>query len=123
MSDSPVKKLNFEPSMDQENIAQDAVPVVLDVKEPATLTTDVVLEKPEAPKVAPTIKEDESDEPLLQENPHRFVLFPIRYNEVRASHASRVKCFCPIASQLTIHLADMANVQKSPSLLLVGRGD
>ena len=32
--------------------------------------------------VAPSIKPDESDEPLLQENPHRFVLFPIKYHEV-----------------------------------------
>lgn len=32
--------------------------------------------------VAPSIKPDESDEPLLQENPHRFVLFPIKYHEI-----------------------------------------
>lgn len=33
--------------------------------------------------VAPTVQELEADEPLLQENPHRFVLFPIKYHEVR----------------------------------------
>ena len=38
--------------------------------------------QPEPPKVAPGIKDNESDEPLLQENPHRFVLFPIKYHEV-----------------------------------------
>ena len=38
--------------------------------------------KLEVVKVAPTIKEIEADEPLLQENPHRFVLFPIKYHEV-----------------------------------------
>ena len=83
MSDSPVKKLNLEPSVDKENVPQDVVPVALELKKPLPTTTEVALEKLEAPKVAPTIKEDESDEPLLQENPHRFVLFPIRYNEVR----------------------------------------
>ncbi|CAD6506141.1 BgTH12-07071 [Blumeria graminis f. sp. triticale] len=31
---------------------------------------------------APTIKPEEADEPLLQENPNRFVLFPIKYHEV-----------------------------------------
>ena len=31
--------------------------------------------------VAPTIKEQEADEPLLQENPNRFVLFPLKYHE------------------------------------------
>lgn len=34
------------------------------------------------PRVAPTIKSDEIDEPILQENPQRFVLFPIKYHEV-----------------------------------------
>ncbi|KAI9671384.1 MAG: Ribonucleotide-diphosphate reductase (RNR), small subunit [Alyxoria varia] len=32
--------------------------------------------------VAPTLKEEEVNEPLLQENPNRFVLFPIRYHEI-----------------------------------------
>lgn len=43
-------------------------------------------EAPAAPaekKVAPGIKDFEADEPLLQENPQRFVLFPIKYHEVR----------------------------------------
>ena len=46
-------------------------------------------ELPEEPKepvaatsVAATIKDDEADEPILQENPQRFVLFPIKYHEV-----------------------------------------
>ena len=83
MSDSPVKKLNFEPLADKENLPQDVVPVTLELKSPLPSRIEVAPEKPEPPKVAPTIKPDESDEPLLQENPHRFVLFPIRYNEVR----------------------------------------
>lgn len=33
--------------------------------------------------VAPTVKPEEADEPLLRENPNRFVLFPIKYHEVR----------------------------------------
>lgn len=32
--------------------------------------------------VAPTIKAEEMDEPLLRANPQRFVLFPIKYHEV-----------------------------------------
>jgi ribonucleoside-diphosphate reductase subunit M2 len=35
------------------------------------------------PEVAPTLKEEEASEPILQENPNRFVLFPIKYHEVR----------------------------------------
>lgn len=78
MSDSPAKKLNFDIA-DKENIKHDAPVVVdLDMKKP-----QVELVKPEAkPAVAPTIKAEEADEPLLQENPQRFVLFPIKYHEV-----------------------------------------
>lgn len=32
--------------------------------------------------VVPTIKPEEADEPLLQDNPNRFVVFPIKYHEV-----------------------------------------
>lgn len=79
--------------MDKENI-----PATLPA--PSTSETSdmkksiVQLVKPvETPKVAPSIKAQETDEPLLQENPHRFVLFPIKYHEVRVSHyATRVKC-------------------------------
>ena len=31
---------------------------------------------------AHTLKPEEADEPLLQENPDRFVIFPIKYHEV-----------------------------------------
>lgn len=77
MSDSPVKKLNFEPS-NKENAPVSSAPVE------AAPTKVELVEKPanEAPKVAPGIKDFEASEPLLQENPHRFVLFPIKYHEV-----------------------------------------
>lgn len=45
-------------------------------------------DEPETPveaAVAPTIKEDETCEPILQENGQRFVLFPIKYHEVTRS--------------------------------------
>ena len=80
---SPLKKPNFE-AVGKENIDLDA-PILeeQDIKKPVL---DVkVEEKPEEqpkPSVALTIKEMEASEPILQENPHRFVLFPIRYHEV-----------------------------------------
>ena len=51
---------------------------------------DVVAKKGETPAVkeadlslvAPGIKPEEMDEPLLRANPQRFVLFPIKYHEV-----------------------------------------
>jgi len=79
MGESPAKKLSFEP------VGKENIPI------PATLVDDLELKKPvmeivkpveATPKVADTIKAEEADEPLLQENPHRFVLFPIKYHEI-----------------------------------------
>ena len=49
-------------------------------------TTDQVKLLPELHKVrqpvSVTTKEDYEDEPLLKSNPSRFVLFPIKYNDI-----------------------------------------
>ena len=86
--ESPVKKLDFG-AADKENNkpAEDSVATLaaaIDAKaaEEATLTVTKVEEKV---AVAPGIKAHETDEPLLQENPNRFVLFPIKYHEVRVT--------------------------------------
>ncbi|KAI1611142.1 ribonucleoside-diphosphate reductase small chain [Exophiala viscosa] len=80
--DSPVKKLNFDVE-DKENM-----PVASEItlksesdfeKKPvAEIKSDVV----EAPKAAPTWRELEAEEDILKENPHRFVLFPIKFHEI-----------------------------------------
>jgi hypothetical protein len=111
MGESPAKKLSFEP-VGKENIPT-----------PATLVDDLELKKPvmeivkpveATPKVADTIKAEEADEPLLQENPHRFVLFPIKYHEVRDdNNASRVNW-----PQLTCLSTDMADVQEGRGIVL-----
>ncbi|KAI1640928.1 ribonucleotide reductase [Biscogniauxia mediterranea] len=79
--ESPVKKLDFA-AAGKENAPFDA-----DLE---TLASEIESRKPAAmeksedqkPAVAPTIKPEEFDEPLLQENPQRFVLFPIKYHEI-----------------------------------------
>ncbi|RYP73188.1 hypothetical protein DL771_003824 [Monosporascus sp. 5C6A] len=78
--ESPVKKLDF-------NAGKENAPFDADVN---SLASEIEARKPamekpmEEPKtaVAPTIKPQEADEPLLQENPQRFVLFPIKYHEI-----------------------------------------
>lgn len=74
--ESPVKQPVFAQE-EKENVISDdvAVPVkgIPMYDEP----------EPKETSVAPTIKNSEADEPLLQENPNRFVLFPIKYHEVR----------------------------------------
>ena len=89
MGASPAKKLNFEP-VDKENNPATAVITekVDDLKKPVMDTS-----KETKPVVAPTIKDTEADEPLLQENPHRFVLFPIKYHEVRLQRVTRKVVF------------------------------
>ncbi len=95
MGDSPAKKLSLDIT-GKENAPIDApalvepVPVkipqldaVKEIKEEKPIATSIT------PAVAPTIKQTEADEPLLQENPHRFVLFPIKYHEVRTTNISR----------------------------------
>jgi hypothetical protein len=72
MSDSPTKKLDFA-SADKENVFRPIVgiPDLPEDEAPVAKTG-----------TAPTIKLEEAHEPLLQENPNRFVLFPIKYHDV-----------------------------------------
>jgi ribonucleoside-diphosphate reductase subunit M2 len=92
VGESPAKKLQFQ-AAGKENVRFDAdAPVVeVEVKKPVE---EVNVEK--AIVVAPTIKPEEADEPLLQENPQRFVLFPIKYHEVSIASSTRPtrKVFC-----------------------------
>lgn len=74
MSDSPVKKIDFS-SADKENTYKPIIGIP-DLED----TADEVEKKVHS--VAPTIKAEEADEPILQENPQRFVLFPIKYHDV-----------------------------------------
>ena len=92
--------------MDKENVPVNTASLSLtkasDNKKPIVEIANPV----ETPKVAPGIKAQETDEPLLQENPHRFVLFPIKYHEVRGVHGwARVKW-------LSLTFSGMANVQE-----------
>jgi ribonucleoside-diphosphate reductase subunit M2 len=89
MGDSPAKKLNFE-DVGKENLPFDADASVVDdfeIKKP--VVEEVKTEEKKAVVVAPTIKPEEADEPLLQENPQRFVLFPIKYHEVSVASSTR----------------------------------
>ncbi len=83
MGDSPAKKLDFE-ILGKENIpAHIPAPIAEDITSKKSILEGFDDKKKDAPLVAPTIKPEEAFEPLLQENPHRFVLFPIKYHEVR----------------------------------------
>jgi hypothetical protein len=82
------------------------------------------LPEPEEPKpsAAPGIKGDEMNEPILQENPNRFVLFPIKYHEVSPTHLTRARRVKLYQFMLTNH-TDLEHVQEGRSLFLDRRGD
>lgn len=83
---SPVKKLDFESSADKEN-----KPLNENSPSPAPRADPTSKDNAQCVKgvdkdniaVSPVSKLKDADEPLLQENPQRFVLFPIKYHEAR----------------------------------------
>ncbi|KAJ9152120.1 Ribonucleoside-diphosphate reductase small subunit [Pleurostoma richardsiae] len=83
--ESPVKKLDFGVA-DKENQPIDASVATLaqtmDAKHSEKpLVTEVVKKEEEQPKTS-AIRAQELEEPILKENPQRFVLFPIQYHEI-----------------------------------------
>lgn len=78
--ESPIKKLDFT---GKENAPFDAdvaaIAQEIEAQQPVVKASKTI-ESLHA--VAATIKPEEADEPLLRENPQRFVLFPIKYHEV-----------------------------------------
>lgn len=84
--DSPAKKLNFQ-AAGKENAPLSAdAPIVDDIEIKKPIIEEVKVQEVKKVTVAPTIKPEEADEPLLQENPNRFVVFPIKYHEVSRVH-------------------------------------
>ncbi|KAL9088831.1 MAG: hypothetical protein Q9159_002867 [Coniocarpon cinnabarinum] len=76
---SPAKKVDYVPDIPKDEYGNDkARPIVgiPDLRE----AKDAVEEATHS--VASTLRPEEADEPILRENPNRFVLFPIKYNEV-----------------------------------------
>lgn len=98
--ESPVKKLNFNAS-DKENQPLANAPTD-EIKKPLVLEE---AKREDKVAVASGIKAEETDEPLLMENPNRFVLFPIKYHEVcDASETRKVACSTSRATLLTRRL-------------------
>ncbi|KAG6059279.1 Ribonucleotide-diphosphate reductase (RNR), small subunit [Claviceps sp. LM77 group G4] len=80
--ESPVKKLDFGIS-NKENMLDVAAFHALGKRTEADPKTPTEVKKEaDALIVAQAVKSEECDEPLLQENPQRFVLFPIKYHEI-----------------------------------------
>lgn len=90
--ESPVKQPQFNAQEDKENVKEE-VDTRYDSDEVAVPIKGIPMleQEPEKkPEIASTVKPEEADEPLLQENPNRFVLFPIKYHEVCTRPDNRV---------------------------------
>lgn len=87
--DSPLKKINFE-SAGKENAPFETDATLVDDIEAKKPIVEQVKTEEKAVVVSSTIKPEEADEPLLQDNPQRFVLFPIKYHEVCIAFYPRV---------------------------------
>lgn len=90
MNASPAKKIDFAAAATEHNTPSSVVAKPLvglpDLSKYAVDEVDAATHS-----VASTLRPEEADEPLLRENPNRFVLFPIKFHEVRAPtrpHAS-----------------------------------
>lgn len=101
--ESPVKQPIFVSEANKENIERDEVAVPV-----KGIPLDYEPETEVKATVAEGIKEEEAIEPILQENPNRFVLFPIKYHEVGLDAC--------ITSPWLVHTltdsTDLANVQE-----------
>ena len=114
LGDSPVKKLHFA-SVDKENApANIPAPIIDDLEHKKPLVEVYDAKKEVKPTVAPTIKAEEADEPLLQENPHRFVLFPIKYHEVCVYHTRHAQIVLGLCL-LSIRYGKCTRKRKPPS--------
>lgn len=82
--ESPIKKPQFDTEANKENVLDaryQSDEVAVPIKGIPVLEEEPAKPAPEA-TVAEGIKEEEAIEPILQENPQRFVLFPIKYHEI-----------------------------------------
>jgi hypothetical protein len=115
MNDSPAKKLDFSVANKENNDSGIAVKVV-------GIPELEFREEPKKIETAPGIKEEEQHEILLQENPNRFVLFPIQHHEV-SFPLSHFNASRRVNHGHTLTKTDLAYVQEGHGFLLDSRGD
>ena len=81
--ESPVKKLDLGIANKENDFQDPAVATLAQDLDTKHAATKEIIKAPEEPAQIPDLRGDELEEPILKENPHRFVLFPIQYHEAR----------------------------------------
>lgn len=88
-----MKKLDFGPNDKENQPLDDAALSALAEQVDASHKPVLEESRPAAKDEKPALRPEEADEPLLQDNPQRFVLFPIKYHEVcHALETRKVLC-------------------------------
>lgn len=86
--DSPVKKLDLGLANKENDFQDPAIASLAQDLDTKHATKDVVKAPEEAARNGGLL-DNEQDEPILRENPQRFVMFPIQYHEVRDASSPR----------------------------------
>ncbi|ROW12257.1 hypothetical protein VMCG_00381 [Cytospora schulzeri] len=79
---SPVKKLDLGLANKENDFQDPAIATLAQDLDAQHAATKEVVKAPEEPAQSYGLLENEQDEPILKENPHRFVMFPIQYHEI-----------------------------------------
>ncbi|KAK2604832.1 hypothetical protein N8I77_007730 [Diaporthe amygdali] len=80
--ESPVKKLDLGIANKENDFQDPAVATLAQDLDAKHAATKEIIKAPEEPAKIPDLRQDELEEPILKENPQRFVLFPIQYHEI-----------------------------------------
>lgn len=121
--ETPIKKLDLGIANKENEVQDPAVATLVEDIDAKHAATKAVVKAEEAPAKAPELRPEELDEPILRENPQRFVLFPIQYHEVRDFDASRPHPSQHNALSVPIlthrhYTIDLADVQEARGFLL-----
>lgn len=115
--ESPVKKLDLGVTNKENEFHDPAVATLVEDIDAKHAATKEVVKAEETPVKAPELRREELDEPILRENPQRFVLFPIQYHEVRDGNASghHLPYYNALSGLILIRdrTTDLANVQEA----------
>lgn len=87
--ETPIKKLDLGVANKENEFQDPAVATLADEIDAKHTASKDAAQAAADPAKIPELRAEELDEPILRENPHRFVMFPIQYHEVRDASIRR----------------------------------
>lgn len=121
--ESPVKKLDLGVANKENEIQDPAVATILQDDDTKHSNAKEVVKTKQPVSSNALLKAEEMDEPILRENPNRFVLFPIQYHEVCDATQPPFRRVEWTHADTDHSDTDLADVQEARGILLDRRGD